>query len=68
MTVMHDVVALVLQRNVFVPVPPLGVAHKLVEPPAQNSGLFKETVGFGFTVAFPDPDPVQPFSSVTVTE
>ena len=65
---MHDVVAVVLQRNVFVPVPPLGVAHKLIEPPAQNSGLFKETVGFWFTVAFPDPEPVQPLESVTVTE
>ena len=65
---MHDVVALVLQRNEFPPAPPLGVAHKLVEPPAQNSGLFKDIVKFGFTVAFPDPEPVQPFSSVTVTE
>ena len=65
---MHDVVAVVLQRNKYPPAPPLGVAHKLVELPAQNSGLFKETVKFGFTVAFPDPEPVQPLESVTVTE
>jgi hypothetical protein len=31
------------------------------------SGLFTETVGFGSTVSVPEPEPVQPFVSVTVT-
>src|SRR5258706_10135923 len=35
---------------------------------AHTSGLLTETVGFGLTVRAPEPEPVQPFVSVTVTE
>ncbi len=35
---------------------------------AHTSGLFTDTVGFGFTVKVPVLEPVHPFVSVTVTE
>jgi hypothetical protein len=63
-----DVVAPVLQAYVTAPVPPLGVAVRVAEVPLHTSALFTVTVGFGLTVAVPEPEPVQPFVSVTVTE
>ena len=64
-----EVVAPVLQANVFEPVPPAGVAVKVAgRVPAHTSGLFTDTVGFGLTVSVPELEPVQPFVSVTVTE
>ena len=64
-----EVVAPVLQENVFAPVPPAGVAVNVAAAaPEQISGLFTETVGFGLTVSVPVLEPVQPFVSVTVTE
>src|SRR5258705_15835 len=66
---MVEVVAPVLHMKVFDPVPPASVAvsgaGSVLE---QTAGLLTETVGFGFTVNVPAPDPVQPFVSVTVTE
>jgi hypothetical protein len=64
-----EVVAPVLQANVLEPVPPAGVAVSVAGSVlAQTTGLFTETVGFGFTMRVPEPDPVQPLASVTVTE
>ena len=64
-----DVVAPVLHANVFDPVPLAGVAVKVAgRVLEQTSGLLTETVGFGLTVSVPEPEPVQPFVSVTVTE
>ena len=69
LVLMVEVVAPVLQENVFAPVPPAGVAVKVAGSVlAQTSGLLTETVGFGSTVKLPEPEPVQPFVSVTVTE
>ena len=51
--------------------PALAVAQRVLPVELQLGnvdGAVKEQLGFGFTVACPDPDPVQPFSSVTVTE
>ena len=63
-----EVVAPVLQAKVFAPVPPEGVAVKVAGSElAHTSGLLTETVGFGSTVRVPEPEPVQPFVSVTVT-
>jgi hypothetical protein len=62
-----EVVSPELQANVLAPVPPDGVAVSVAANPAQASGLFTETVGFGFAVKVPEPEPVQPFVSVTVT-
>ena len=63
-----EVVAPVLHANVAAPVPPEGVAVKVAGSVlAQTSGLLTETVGFGFTVNVPVPEPVQPFVSVAVT-
>ena len=63
-----DVVAPVLQLKVFEPVPPAGVAVNVAGSAlAHASGLLTETVGFELTVNVPEPDPVQPFVSVTVT-
>ena len=63
-----EVVAPVLHENVAAPVPPAGVAVKVAgNVLAHTSGLLTETVGFGFTVNVPEPEPVQPFVSVTVT-
>ncbi len=62
------VVAPVLHAKVFEPVPPEGVAVRVPEAPGHASALFTETVGFGFDVNVPVPEPVQPFVSVTVTE
>ena len=64
-----EVVAPVLQENVFAPVPPEGVAVSVAGSVlAQTSTFAIETVGFGLTVKVPEPEPVQPFVSVTVTE
>ena len=64
-----EVVAPVLQANVFAPVPPAGVAVNVAgNVLAQTEGLLTVTVGFGFTVSVPVLEPVQPFVSVTVTE
>src|SRR5258706_11722814 len=66
---MVEVVAPVLQAKVFEPVPLAGVAVSVAgSVPAHTSGLLTETVGFGLTVNVPEPEPVQPFVSVTVTE
>ena len=63
-----EVVAPVLQENVFEPVPPAGVAVSIAgNALAQASGLLTETVGFGSDVRVPVLEPVQPFVSVTVT-
>jgi len=63
-----EVVAPVLHAKVAAPVPPAGeavkVAGKVLE---QTSGLLTETVGFGSTVSVPEPKPIQPCRSVTVT-
>ena len=68
LVLMVEVVAPVLQENVFAPVPPAGVAVNVAGSVlAQTSGLLTETVGFGSTVRVPEPEPVQPFVSVTVT-
>ena len=68
LVLMVEVVAPVLQENVFAPVPPAGVAVKVAGSVlAQTSGLLTETVGFGSTVKLPEPEPVQPLVSVTVT-
>ena len=64
-----DVVAPVLQANVEAPVPPAGVAVKVAGSVlAHTSSFATDTVGFGFTVSVPEPEPVQPLVSVTVTE
>ena len=66
---MVDVVAPVLQLKVAEPVPPDGVAVKVAgRALAHTSTLPTETVGLGLLVIVPDPDPVHPFESVTVTE
>jgi hypothetical protein len=63
-----EVVAPVLHAKVAAPVPPDGVAVRVEgRPLAQTSGLLTLTVGFGLTVSVPEPEPVQPFVSVTVT-
>jgi hypothetical protein len=68
LVLMVEVVAPVLHAKVEAPVPPLGVAVSVAgRVLAQTSGLFTETVGFGSTVRVPEPEPVQPFVSVTVT-
>ena len=64
-----DVVAPVLQAYVTAPVPPLGVAVSVAGSVlAHRSTFATETVGFGSTVNVPEPEPVHPFVSVTVTE
>ncbi len=64
-----DVVALVLHRNDFDPVPPEGVAVNVAGKTFEQTETSPtETVGFGSIVRVPEPDPVQPFVSVTVTE
>jgi hypothetical protein len=66
---MVDVVAPVLHANVLDPVPPEGVAVSVAGSVLeQTSGLLTDTVGFGFTVNVPEPEPVHPLASVTVTE
>src|SRR5258706_15170319 len=66
---MVEVVVPVLHANVLVPVPAAGVAVSAAGIVlAHTSGLLTDTVGFGFTVNVPEPEPVQPFVSVTVTE
>ena len=63
-----EVVSPELHANVFEPVPPAGVAVNVEGSVlAQTSGLLTETVGFGLAVRVPEPEPVQPFASVTVT-
>src|SRR5260221_1114770 len=69
LVLMVEVVAPVLHANVFEPVPPAGVAVNVAgNVLAQTSGLLTETVGFGLAVSVPEPEPVQPFVSVTVTQ
>ncbi len=64
-----EVVAPVLHAKVEAPVPPAGVAVNVAGSVlAQTSTFPTETVGFGSTVSVPEPEPVQPFVSVTVTE
>ena len=63
-----EVVAPVLQEYVYAGVPPLTVAVNVAEVPEQTSGLFTETVRLLLIVRVPEPEPVQPFVSVTVTE
>ncbi len=62
-----DVVAPVLQANVFEPVPPDTFAVRVAEVPGQTLSLATETVGFGSIVKVPEVEPVQPFVSVIVT-
>ena len=62
-----EVVAPVLHANVFEPVPLDTVAVNNALPPWQTDELFTETIGLGSTVSVPEPEPVQPFVSVTVT-
>ena len=58
-----------LQAYVAAPVPPAGVALSVAGSVLeQTSGLLTDTVGFGFTVNVPEPEPVHPLASVTVTE
>jgi hypothetical protein len=65
---MVDVVSPVLHAKVAAPVPPDGVAVSVEgRPLAHTEGLLTETVGLGSTVSVPEPEPVQPFASVTVT-
>src|ERR1043166_3694885 len=65
---MVEVVAPVLHAKVAAPFPPDGVAVSVAGSVlAQTSTLPTETVGFGSTVSSPEPEPVQPFVSVTVT-
>ena len=40
---------------------------RVAELPLQTAGEFTLTVGGVFTVKVPDPEPVHPFESVTVT-
>lgn len=69
LTPIVEVVAPVLHANVFEPVPPAGVAVSVAGSVFAHCSTFAtETVGFGFTVSVPEPEPVQPFVSVTVTE
>ena len=64
-----EVVAPLLHEYVWAPVPPTGVAVSVAGSVLeQTSGLLTVTVGFGLTVNVPEPEPVQPFVSVTVTE
>ena len=44
------------------------VAVSMLELPWQMAGLFTVTVILAFNVNVPEPDPVQPFALVTVTE
>jgi hypothetical protein len=63
-----EVVAPVLQEYVKFGVPPFGVAVRVAgNVLAQTSGFVTSTVSPGLTVTVPEPDPVQPFVSVTVT-
>ena len=63
-----EVVAPVLHKNVFEPVPPAGFAVIVAgSAPEQTGRSGTATVGFGLTVRVPEPEPVHPFVSVTVT-
>jgi len=64
-TLIVDVVAPVLQRY---PCAPLGDAVNVAEAPEHTVALFTVTVGFGFTVSVPQPEPVQFVARVTVTQ
>ncbi len=68
LTLIVDVVAPVLQSYVTAPVPPEGVAVSVPLLPGHASLLLTDTIGFGCTVKVPEPEPVHPFVSVTVTE
>src|SRR5258708_1990479 len=59
-----EVVAPVLHAKLFAPVPPLGVAVRVVGNVLEHAfALLTETIGLGSTVTIPHPDPVQPFTS-----
>ena len=63
-----EVVAPVLHEKLEAPVPPEGFAVSVPGAAlAQTSPFGTETVGFGLTVRVPEPEPVHPFVSVTVT-
>ncbi len=69
LVLMVDVVAPVLHAKESAPVPPEPLAVTVAgRALAQTSTPGTETVGFGSTVSVPEPEPVQPFVSVTVTE
>ena len=69
LVLMVEVVAPVLQAYVAAPVPPEGVAVSVAGSVLEHtSGLLTETVGLGLTVRVPEPEPVHPLVSVTVTE
>ena len=61
------VVAPVFHEYVYGDVPPLGLAVRVADPPLQTAGEFTLTAGGVFTVKEPEPEPVHPFESVTVT-
>src|SRR5262249_43736973 len=63
-----EVVAPVLHAYEREPVPPLGEAVSVAFVPAHASGLLTVTSMPPFDVNIPDPDPVHPLVSVTVTE
>lgn len=63
-----DAVAPLLHAYDFEPVPLETVAVSVPETFGQASALFTETIGFGSIVSVPEPEPVHPFVSVTVTE
>ncbi len=64
-----EVVAPVLQENDFEPVPPDAEAVSFAGSSTEQTVTFPtETDGLGSIVRVPEPEPVQPFVSVTVTE
>ena len=65
---MLDVVAPVFQEYVYGTVPPDAVAVNVPDVPLHTATEFTVTEGGVFTVSVPDPVPVHPFESVTVTE
>ncbi len=62
------VVAPLLQAYVYGPVPPDALAFNGPVAPVHTVSLATVTVGFGKFTNAPEPDPVQPLLSVTVTE
>ncbi len=62
------VVAPVLHAYVYGPVPPDALAFNGPVAPVHTVSFATVTVGFGRFTSIPEPDPVQPLLSVTVTE